>query len=178
MNSGGSNNLSLKYERYASSGCWDLGIIKLGFVAKTQFPFARIQIYIEKTKIWTKYKEGSLQNFRLFCSSKARNLKYMTFSFLLFRTKKNLWTYLLELKIAHRFYPLMKPPLHYLSDLYIYQDLRDFRSGLLCPHTTGGKTQLATGRLQLGISYLKTKIIKDHQKIVKDSSYLKNKLIW
>ena len=39
MNSGGSNNLSLKYERYASSGCWD--IIKLGFVAKTQFLWAR-----------------------------------------------------------------------------------------------------------------------------------------
>ena len=37
MNSGGSNNVSLKYERYASSGCWDIGIIKLGFVAKTQF---------------------------------------------------------------------------------------------------------------------------------------------
>ena len=37
MNSGGLNNLSLKYERYASSGCWDLGIIKLGFVAKTLF---------------------------------------------------------------------------------------------------------------------------------------------
>ena len=36
MNSGGSNNVSLKYERFASSG-WDLGIIKLGFVAKTQF---------------------------------------------------------------------------------------------------------------------------------------------
>ena len=25
----------MKYERYASFGCWDLGIIKLGFVAKT-----------------------------------------------------------------------------------------------------------------------------------------------
>ena len=34
---GGSNNVSLKYERYASSGCWDLGIIKLAFLAKTQF---------------------------------------------------------------------------------------------------------------------------------------------
>ena len=42
MNSGGSNNVSLKYvslkyERYATSGFWDLGIIKLAFVAKTQF---------------------------------------------------------------------------------------------------------------------------------------------
>ena len=35
MNSGGSSNVSLKYERYALSGCWDLGIIKLGYVAKT-----------------------------------------------------------------------------------------------------------------------------------------------
>ena len=37
MNSGGSNNVSLIFERYASSGWWDLDIIKLGFVAKTQF---------------------------------------------------------------------------------------------------------------------------------------------
>ena len=28
---------SLKYERYASSGCWDFGIVKLEFVTKTQF---------------------------------------------------------------------------------------------------------------------------------------------
>ena len=88
MNSGGSNNVSLKYERFASSGC-DLGIIKLGFVAKTQFPFARIQIYIEKTKKWTKYKEGSLQNFTLFCSSKARNLKYDFFFSPLHNQKKS-----------------------------------------------------------------------------------------
>ena len=39
MNSGGSNNVSLKYERYASSGCWDLGIKKLRFVEKlNSFP--------------------------------------------------------------------------------------------------------------------------------------------
>ena len=37
MNSDGSNNLSLKYERYASSGFRDIGIRNLGFVAKTQF---------------------------------------------------------------------------------------------------------------------------------------------
>jgi len=37
MSSGGSNNVSLKYERFASSGCRDLGIKKLRFVAKTQF---------------------------------------------------------------------------------------------------------------------------------------------
>jgi len=37
MNSGGSNNVSLKYERYASSGCCDFGIIKLEFVTETQF---------------------------------------------------------------------------------------------------------------------------------------------
>ena len=43
MNSGGSNNVSLKYERYASSGCWDLGILKLGFVAKTQFLLTKIK---------------------------------------------------------------------------------------------------------------------------------------
>ena len=39
MNSGGSSNVSLKYERYASSGCWDLGIIILGFVEKKSIPF-------------------------------------------------------------------------------------------------------------------------------------------
>ena len=43
MNSGGSNNVSLKYERYAWSGCWDKGIIKLGFVAKTQFLYKGIE---------------------------------------------------------------------------------------------------------------------------------------
>jgi len=32
MNSGGSNNVSLKYESYASPGWWDIGIIQLGFV--------------------------------------------------------------------------------------------------------------------------------------------------
>ena len=37
MNSGGSSNVSLKYERYASSGRWNFGITKLAFVAKTQF---------------------------------------------------------------------------------------------------------------------------------------------
>ena len=37
MNSGGSNNVNLNYERYGSSGWWDLDIIKLAFVAKTQF---------------------------------------------------------------------------------------------------------------------------------------------
>ena len=42
MNSGGSNNVSLKYERYAWPGCWDLGIIKLGFVEKTQFLYATL----------------------------------------------------------------------------------------------------------------------------------------
>ena len=36
MNSGEWNNVSLKYERYASSGFWDLGIMKLAFLAKTQ----------------------------------------------------------------------------------------------------------------------------------------------
>ena len=42
MNSGGSNNVSLEYERYATSGCWDLGIIKLAFVGKTQFLWSRV----------------------------------------------------------------------------------------------------------------------------------------
>ena len=43
MNSGGSNNVNWKYERYASSGCWDIGFIKLGFVAKTQFHSIQFQ---------------------------------------------------------------------------------------------------------------------------------------
>ena len=37
MNSDGSNNLSLKYQSFTSSGCGDIGIRKLAFVAKTQF---------------------------------------------------------------------------------------------------------------------------------------------
>ena len=42
MNSDGYNNLSLKYERYASYGSRDIGIRKLGLVAKTQFYFDQI----------------------------------------------------------------------------------------------------------------------------------------
>ena len=37
MNSDGSNNHSLKYQRFTPSGFRDIGIRKLGFVAKTQF---------------------------------------------------------------------------------------------------------------------------------------------
>ena len=37
MNSDGSNNQSLKYQRFTPSGFRDIGIRKLGFVAKTQF---------------------------------------------------------------------------------------------------------------------------------------------
>ena len=36
MNSGGSNNLSLKYQRFTLSGCRDKAIRKFKFVAKTQ----------------------------------------------------------------------------------------------------------------------------------------------
>ena len=36
MTSVNSNNLNLKYQRFTSSGCRDIGIRKLGFVAKTQ----------------------------------------------------------------------------------------------------------------------------------------------
>jgi len=32
-----SNNISLKYQRFTSFGCRNIGIRKLGFVAKTQF---------------------------------------------------------------------------------------------------------------------------------------------
>ena len=37
MNSDASNNLSLKYQRFTSYGCRDIGIRKLEFVAKTLF---------------------------------------------------------------------------------------------------------------------------------------------
>jgi len=37
MNSVKSNSLNLKYRRFAPSGCKDIEIRKLGFVAKTQF---------------------------------------------------------------------------------------------------------------------------------------------
>ena len=37
MNSVRSNNLSLKYQRFATSGCKDIRIRKFEFVAKTQF---------------------------------------------------------------------------------------------------------------------------------------------
>ena len=37
MNSVRSNNVSLKYQRFTSSGCKDIGFTKTEFVAKTQF---------------------------------------------------------------------------------------------------------------------------------------------
>ena len=37
MNSGRSGNLSLKYQRFTSSGCNDIEIRKFEFMAKTQF---------------------------------------------------------------------------------------------------------------------------------------------
>jgi len=80
MNSGGSNNVSLKYERYASSGCWDLGIIKLGFVAKTQFLCLQIHFHCRHSNMlksnitvfefrqkiitnWVTFKNSSIFNF-------------------------------------------------------------------------------------------------------------------
>ena len=41
MSSDGSNNQSLKYQRFTPSGFRDIGIRKLGFVAKTQFLYFR-----------------------------------------------------------------------------------------------------------------------------------------
>ena len=35
-----SNDLNLKYQRFTSPGCTDIGIRKLGFAAKTQFKFS------------------------------------------------------------------------------------------------------------------------------------------
>ena len=37
MNAVRSNNMSLKYQRFTSSGCKDIRITKIKFVAKTQF---------------------------------------------------------------------------------------------------------------------------------------------
>ena len=34
---------------YASSGCWDLDIIKFGFVAKTQFLWLKLIIKVKNT---------------------------------------------------------------------------------------------------------------------------------
>ena len=44
MNYVRSNNLSLKYQRFASSGSKDIGIIKFEFVAKTQFLYELAQV--------------------------------------------------------------------------------------------------------------------------------------
>ena len=43
MNTVGLNNVSLKYEMYASSGCWDIVIIKLGYVAKNSIGFYKFR---------------------------------------------------------------------------------------------------------------------------------------
>ena len=42
MNSDRSNNQSLKYQRFTPSGFKDIGIGKLGFVAKTQFLWGKL----------------------------------------------------------------------------------------------------------------------------------------
>ena len=41
MNAIRSNNVSLKYQRFTSSGCKDIGFTKTEFVAKTQFLYCR-----------------------------------------------------------------------------------------------------------------------------------------
>ena len=47
-----SNNLNLKYQGFASTGCTDIGIRKLGSAAKTQF-------------LWENFKPDV--NFQLIC---------------------------------------------------------------------------------------------------------------
>ena len=42
INSVRSNSLSLKYQRFTTSGCKDIGVRKCKFVAKTQFLFSNI----------------------------------------------------------------------------------------------------------------------------------------
>ena len=67
MNSGGWNNVSLKYERYASSGFWDLGIMKLAFLAKTQILSTNSANVAFSLKIQENQKRENLQFFeRLF----------------------------------------------------------------------------------------------------------------
>ena len=41
MNSVGSNNLWMNYQRFTLSGCKDMGIRKFKFVAKTQFLYRK-----------------------------------------------------------------------------------------------------------------------------------------
>ena len=49
MNSVGSNNLSLKYQRLTPSGCKDIGIRKFDFIATTQFPLT-LYSYLRSNK--------------------------------------------------------------------------------------------------------------------------------
>ena len=48
-----SYNVSLKYQRFTSSGCKDIGITKIEFVAKTQFLYKLFffKQFMNKTKI-------------------------------------------------------------------------------------------------------------------------------
>ena len=67
MNSGGWNNVTLKYERYALSGFWDLGIMKLAFLAKTQILSTNSANVAFSLKIQENQKRENLQFFeRLF----------------------------------------------------------------------------------------------------------------
>ena len=48
MNSVGSNNLSLKCQRFTPTGCKDIGIKKFEFVAETQFLLEKIFFIFEQ----------------------------------------------------------------------------------------------------------------------------------
>ena len=48
MTSVNSNKLNLKYQRLTLSGCRDIGIRKLGFVAKTQFLYFLVFTHLKE----------------------------------------------------------------------------------------------------------------------------------
>ena len=55
------NNLSLKYPRFTSFGCRNIGIRKLGFVAKTQLLY--IYVAYSRPNGWTDFADTHSQNF-------------------------------------------------------------------------------------------------------------------
>ena len=52
INSGRSNSLSLKYQRFTPSGCKDIGVRKYKFVAKTQFLFSDFSFFRTPSQNW------------------------------------------------------------------------------------------------------------------------------
>ena len=77
MNSDGSNNQSLKYQRFTPSGFRDIGIRKLGFVAKTQFLSGKIEMLQSRTVRRMDSRKVRMLKSRTVCGMDSRNVRML-----------------------------------------------------------------------------------------------------